>query len=401
MISAPRKITTPYRRIPLDIPEGMTPIEFFNSARNLKNLAEESGLLRTREDFLLYRKALGHSLTFDCSIIYDTSRNILDPLGRPVRRDQLDIKESRVWSRMTKTVFHYMLEKYPDPKEHLVFCGEASLDPTWPLSKPGVPSIRMIHNHFIVFPTKQLMEAEVADPNNKNLTDSGVHGLFLSGMSDAYFRFFETLDLEILSPIATEASALSMTGYPQGLPSWVVRGGAESMSDPRFWQEYDLILKGFLDFYRTFFALVSTGECWIPDNAYFPKQIEKVLLFDNGFYGAARKLRERCLQEPQIANDIRWRPAFKQLIYRDCDGRLIVTISQNSMGNAITELLGIVVDRVEDEEAYAAAEPALVEQLLDVRRRLVEADLGMPISTPFWPKDEFVPPPMTVAKPSA
>ena len=38
----------------------------------------------------------------------------------------------------------------------------------------------------------------------------------------------------------------------------------------------------------------------------------------------------------------------------------VVTISQNAVGNAITELLGIVVKRVEDELAYAAAEPALV-----------------------------------------
>jgi hypothetical protein len=62
-----------------------------------------------------------------------------------------------------------------------------------------------------------------------------------------------------------------------------------------------------------------------------------------------------------------------------------VTISQNSIGNAITELLGIVVRRQPDAEAYARAEPALVEQLLEVRRRLVAADLGQGVATEHWP----------------
>ena len=37
--------------------------------------------------------------------------------------------------------------------------GEASLDATWPLTSPGVPSIRMLHNHFIVFPKDELRQA--------------------------------------------------------------------------------------------------------------------------------------------------------------------------------------------------------------------------------------------------
>ncbi|MCP4042527.1 MAG: hypothetical protein GY731_11325, partial [Gammaproteobacteria bacterium] len=68
------------------------------------------------------------------------------------------------------------------------------------------------------------------------------------------------------------------------------------------------------------------------------------------------------------------------------------TISQNSVGNAITELLGIVVKRKEDTEAYAAAEPALVERLLAAREKLVGANLGEPISAPCWPRGEFIPP---------
>jgi len=95
-------------------------------------------------------------------------------------------------------------------------------------------------------------------------------------------------------------------------------------------------------------------------------------------------VRDRCVHDALYANAIRWQPAFKQLIYRDDQGDLIVTISQNSIGNAITELLGVVVKRTADAEAYAAAEPALVAQLLEVRRRLIEADLGDGIETTQW-----------------
>ena len=151
MHTAPRLVTTPHRKISLAIPEGVSPTEFYNSPCNLRHLSRENGLLRNREGFLLYRKAIGHSNLFDTSIIFDTSERVLDPMGRPVRRDQLSREENLIFSRMTKVVLNYMLEKYPDPEKHLLFCGEASLDATWPLNKPGVPSIRMIHNHFMVF----------------------------------------------------------------------------------------------------------------------------------------------------------------------------------------------------------------------------------------------------------
>jgi hypothetical protein len=88
--------------------------------------------------------------------------------------------------------------------------------------------------------------------------------------------------------------------------------------------------------------------------------------------------------DAKYANAIRWQPAFKQLIYRNEQGRLIVTISQNSIGNAITELLGVVVKRAPDAEAYGRQEPALIERLLEVRRRMIEADLGSGIATDYW-----------------
>ena len=152
----PREIITPRPSMSLSIPEGMSRVEFFNSAANLKNLAEDNGLLRTPEDLLMYRKLLGHSTEFDTSIILDTSRRILDPLGRPVRRDQMSRQQKKVWAKMTTILIEYMLEKYPDQEQHLILCGEASLDSTWPMNKPGVPSIRMIHNHFMVFPMSEI-----------------------------------------------------------------------------------------------------------------------------------------------------------------------------------------------------------------------------------------------------
>jgi len=45
---------------------------------------------------------------------------------------------------------------------------------------------------------------------------------------------------------------------------------------------------------------------------------------------------------------------------------------------------GVVVSRRPDVEACEKAEPALIEKLLEVRRRLVEADLGEGIATALW-----------------
>ncbi len=384
MKTGPREITTPFRPIPLDVPEGMKPNEFFNSTENLNDLMNNNGLLKNPENLLLYRKALGHSNEFDCSIIYNTSKTILDPLGRPVRRTQVPNQVKHVWNRMNQIMLEFMLEKYPDPESHLVLCGEASLDATWPLTSPGVPSIRMLHNHFIVFNKQQLRDAELADPDNENLTDGGQHSLFQSYMSDAYEVFFDSLDLKILQPMNGEESQIKLTGYPQGLPCWEITGGIEALRDINFWAEYDTILKGFIDFYRTFFSQVSSRNAPLPKAAYFPCNIEEKLLFNNDFLSAAKRVRDLCVGDAKYANLIRWQPAFKQLIYRNDAGKLVVTISQNSIGNAITELLGVVVKRVPDIEAYEQAEPALIEQLLEVRQRLIDADLGDPISTEYW-----------------
>ena len=384
MQSGAREITTPFRPIPLDVPEGMAPNEFFNSTENLNDLAHNNGLLINPENLLLYRKALGHSNEFDASIIYNTSKCILDPLGRPVRRTQVPDDTKHVWNRMNQIIIEYMVEKYPDPAEHLVLAGEASLDATWSLTSPGVPSIRMLHNHFIVFNKQQLSEAAFADPENPNLTDGGQHSLFQSGMRDVYSEFFASLDFEILKLTSRGSSRIELTGYPQGLPSWKIQGGIEALKDIQFWKEYDQILKGFIDFYRTFFTQVSTRNAPMPKNVYFPDQVESKLLFNNSFLSTAKIVRDQCIVDAKYANSIRWQPAFKQLIYRNDDGDLIVTISQNSIGNAITELLGVVVKRVPDAEAYEKSEPALIEKLLEVRERLIAADLGDGIKTPYW-----------------
>ena len=384
MQTGPREVVTPYRPIPLAVPEGMAANEFFNSAENLNDLAHNNGLLQSPEGLLLYRKALGHSNTFDTSIIYNTSQQILDPLGRPVRRSQLPEAVKNVWNRMNQVIVAYMLERYPDPHRHLLLAGEASLDATWPLTSPGVPSIRMLHNHFIAFDKPQLRDAPLADPNNPNLTDGGQHSLFQAHMRDVYRAFFAGLDLRILRPCAEGSCRITLTGYPQGLPSWEVPEGAAALKEVRFWKEYDIILKGFIDFYRTFFSQVSTRNAPLPRDIDFPELVEERLLFNNDFLKTAKMVRDRCIHDAKYANAIRWQPAFKQLIYRNDDGKLIVTISQNSIGNAITELLGVVVKRIPDADAYGRAEPPLLEQLFEVRRRLVEADLGGGIATPYW-----------------
>ena len=381
----PREIVTPFRPIPLDVPEGMKPNEFFNSTENLNDLVHNNGLLTNPENLLLYRKALGHSNTFDTSIIYNTSQVILDPLGRPVRRTQVPGMVRHVWNRMNQIIIEYMLEQFPDPAEHLVLAGEASLDATWPLTSPGVPSIRMLHNHFIVFPMHELRDARLANPDNPNLTDGGQHSLFQEYMRDVYRKFFDTaLELKILKPASARDSRIELTGYPQGLPCWEIQGGKDALKEVRFWEEYDLILKGFIDFYRSFFSQVSTRNAPIPRDIYFPNEVENILLFNNDFLSTAKKVRDQCIHDAKYANSIRWQPAFKQLIYRNDEGKLIVTISQNSIGNAITELLGVVVNREPDADAYEKTEPALIERLLEVRRRLIDADLGDAIATEYW-----------------
>jgi hypothetical protein len=387
MQNGPREIVNPFRPIPLDVPEGMAPNEFFNSTENLNDLENNNGLLRNPENLLLYRKALGHSNLFDTSIIFNTSRCILDPLGRPVRRTQVPQKTRHVWNRMNQIIIDYMLEAFPDPQETLILAGEASLDATWPLTSPGVPSIRMLHNHFIAFDKQELRNAPIADPNNPNLTDGGQHSLFQSYMSETFREFFASLGLEILKSVDDEDSRIELTGYPNGLPSWEICGGGSSLKSIRFWREYDTILKGFIDFYRTFFTQVSTRNAPMPKNARFPEQIEDYLLYNNDFLATAKKVRDHCIRDAKYANAIRWQPAFKQLIYRNDDGKLIVTISQNSIGNAITELLGVVIKRTPDAEAYEKAEPRLIERLLEVRRRLIKADLGEGIKTKYWDKE--------------
>ncbi|MCP3661574.1 MAG: hypothetical protein GY696_03605 [Gammaproteobacteria bacterium] len=384
MQSGPREIVTPFRPIPLEVPEGMKPNEFFNSTENLNDLVNNNGLLMNPENLLMYRKALGHSNEFDTSIIYNTSKCILDPLGRPVRRTQVPDNVKHVWNRMNQIVIEYMVERFPDPQKYLLLAGEASLDATWPLTSPGVPSIRMLHNHFIAFDKDQLRDADLADPKNPNLTDGGQHSLFQAYMRDIYRRFFESLDFNILKAVSSNSSKIELTGYPQGLPCWEIQGGVETLKGIQFWKEYDLILKGFIDFYRTFFTQVSTRNAPMPKDAYFPEQIENHLLFNNDFLKSAKMVRDQCVTDAKYANAIRWQPAFKQLIYRNDEDKLIVTISQNSIGNAITELLGVVVKRAPDAEAYGISEPELVEKLLSVRKRLIAADLGDGIATPHW-----------------
>jgi len=136
--------------------------------------------------------------------------------------------------------------------------------------------------------------------------------------------------------------------------------GAPALRAGRFWKEYDVILKGFLDFYRSNAPMLP--------GLYFPELVEEKLLFNSDFLKTAKMVRDRCIHRAKYANPIRWQPAFRQLIYRNEESRLIVAITQNSIGNAITELVGVVVSRAPGAAAYTRAEPALLEQLFEVGR---------------------------------
>ncbi len=311
MQTGPREIVTPFRPIPLTVPEGMALNEFFNSAENLADLTQNNGLLQNPEGLLIYRKAIGHSNIFDTSIIYNTSQRILDPLGRPVRRTQVPAPVKTVWNRMNQILIEFMLERYPDPDGHLVLAGEASLDATWPLTAPGVPSIRMLHNHFMVFDKAELAAAPLAEPGNPNLTDGGQHSLFQAYMRDVYRAFVEGLELKVLRPCPEGSCRIGLTGYPQGLPSWEIADGVPALRSVRFWQEYDTILKGFLDFYRSFFSQVSTRNAPMLPDLYFPQLVEEKLLFDNDFLKTAKMVRDRCIHDAKYANAIRWQPGVQ------------------------------------------------------------------------------------------
>ena len=50
MTLGPREIITPFRPIPLAVPDGMKPNEFFNSTENLNDLVQNNGLLITLEN---------------------------------------------------------------------------------------------------------------------------------------------------------------------------------------------------------------------------------------------------------------------------------------------------------------------------------------------------------------
>ncbi len=73
MSIGPREIITPFRPIPLDVPNGMKLNEFFNSTENLNDLVNNNGLLQNSENLLLYQKALGYYNLFDSSIILEKS----------------------------------------------------------------------------------------------------------------------------------------------------------------------------------------------------------------------------------------------------------------------------------------------------------------------------------------
>ena len=51
---------------------------------------------------------------------------------------------------------------------------------------------------------------------------------------------------------------------------------------------------------------------------------------------------------------------------------------------------GIVVNRVENPDAYTDIEEGLVNRLLEVRQRLIDANLGAAIAAPSWLNGQYV-----------
>ena len=125
--------------------------------------------------------------------------------------------------------------------------------------------------------------------------------------------FDKALQLKILKPVSGVDARIALTGYPQGLPSWEVQGGAAALRDVHFWREYDEVLKGFIDFYRTFFSQVSTHNAPMLPDVYFPEQVESVLLFNNDFMKTAKKVRDHCIIDAKYATPSAGNPRSNNL----------------------------------------------------------------------------------------
>lgn len=381
----PRQIITPKPKFSLDL-KWVNPNLLFNSKQNLENLRNENWVLEMilgNDALVLYRKLVWHSWLFDSSIIYDTSSSIRNPLARPVRRDELEKWVINNLSRMSSVILEYLTDKYSNPEEFLILYWEASLANTWPLKEKWVPSIRMIHNHLMVFENNMLKNARIAE-NNENLTDWNNNFLF-THLIEVYKNFFEKIQsFDILEPIENWDAKFWITWFPHWLPSWRVKWWTDQIKNLKFWQEYDQILKWFLDFYRTFFWLVSNPWYKIWKNILFPNQVENELLYNNDFHAIAKEIRDKVDGSYEFGSSIRWDPAYKQVLFRNEKWEWIVTISQNSIWNAITELLWICVDRVEKPKQYAELEPRLVQQLLQISKRLERVGLWKQVNTEKW-----------------
>jgi hypothetical protein len=208
MQSGPREIVTPFRQIPLEVPEGMKPNEFFNSAENLADLVHNNGLLQNPEGLLLYRKALGHSNEFDLDHLQHLAAHPRPPGPAGAPHPGARAGEERLEPHERGHPFLHAGAAIPtrtppgagrrgQPRRHLA------------ADFARVPSIRMLHNHFIVFDKAELRDAPLADASNPNLTDGGQHSLFQAHMRDAYRAFFAELDLRILEALRSPAPAAS------------------------------------------------------------------------------------------------------------------------------------------------------------------------------------------------
>ena len=201
----------------------------------------------------------------------------------------------------------------------------------------------MLHNHFIVFDKDELRACRAGRPATIPTSPTAAS----TACSGPYARRLPRVLRQGARPADPAAGAarrparLALTGYPQGLPSWEIQGGVAALKDSPLLagvRRASSRASSISTAPSSARSRRATRRCC--DDIYFPELVESVLLFNNDFLKTAKMVRDRCIVDADYANAIRWQPAFKQLIYRNDAGKLIVTISQNSIGNAITELLG-------------------------------------------------------------
>jgi hypothetical protein len=253
----PREIVTPFRPIPLDVPEGMKPNEFFNSTENLNDLVRTTACWSTRRACCCTARPSG----------------IPAPSTAPSSTTPPSASSTRSAGRCAAPRCRSATRRLePDEPDHhrlhaRTVPGPGAAPGAGRRGEPGrhlaadLPR-RAQHPHAAQplhgVPDGELRAAPLADPDNPNLTDGGQNSLFQAHMRDVYRAFFDRpWTWRYCAPVARDTSALALTGYPPRAALLGDRRRRRALSDIRFWRSTTPSW-GFLDFYRSFFSQVST-----------------------------------------------------------------------------------------------------------------------------------------------